>query len=141
MLELTNKIFSKLDKEQDVNLREESQAKTLERFKDFLMILSYPGKFDDEVVNEFNKGDKKILSPIIYYCLANFEELKKRAYLGKFLVPILVPDEYMVDIEIKNNHNEYLELVEEFKENHKIYEENSKNASSPQELKKVNDGW
>jgi intraflagellar transport protein 81 len=101
LLELTNKIFVKLDKEHDVNLREESQAKTLERFTEFLRILSYPGRFDDTTAKQFQLGDKSVLHPIIYFALANFDDLKKRAYLGKFLVPIMVPDEYMVDPEIK----------------------------------------
>lgn len=136
MLQLTNKIFSQLDKSNDVNLREESQANTLDRFADFLRILSYPGKFDETTAEQFTKGDKRVLSPIIYFCLSNFEELKKRAYLGKFLVPILIPDEYMVDLEIKEVQNEYAQLIGEFKENHGTFEAKNKDASSPDELKK-----
>lgn len=138
LLELTNKIFVQLDKEHDVNLREESQAKTLERFTEFLRILSYPGRFDESTTKRFQQGDKSVLSPIVYFGLANFEELKKRAYLGKFLVPIQVPDEYMVDAEIKQNYEDYMSLVGEFKEHHAIYEKNSKGAASPDDLKKVN---
>lgn len=135
LLELVNTIFSKLDKKHDVKIKEEGPEKTLERFVEFLRILDYPGKFDEEVVKKFIAGDKKVLHPIIYFCLSNFEHLIKRAYLGKFLVPILVPEEYMADEEVKKSNADYLSLIGEFKENHKIYEEKSK-SSNPATLKK-----
>lgn len=137
MLELTNKIFAKLEKEQDVNLREENQLKTLQRFSEFLRILSYPGKFDQDTIELFNKGEKKVLSPIIYFCIANFQDLKKRAYLGKFLVPLVVPDEFLADNEMKQINTEYKELIEEFKQTHTDYEKVKQDASSPEELKAV----
>jgi intraflagellar transport protein 81 len=134
-LELVNSIFAKLDKKHDIKLKDEGPEKTLERFIEFLRILDYPGKFDDDVVKNFMNGDKKVLHPIIYFCLANFEQLIKRAYLGKFLVPIAVPDEYMADEEVKKSHQDYLALIEEFKENHKIYDEKTK-AANPATLRK-----
>lgn len=135
LLELVNTIFAKLDKKHDIKLKEEGPEKTLDRFVEFLRILDYPGKFDDEVVKKFMAGDKKVLHPIVYFCLANFEHLIKRAYLGKFLVPILVPEEYMADPEIKQSHIDYMNLIAEFKENHKIYDEKSK-SKNPGILKK-----
>lgn len=134
-LELVNNIFAKLDKKNDVKIKEEGPEKTLERFVEFLRILDYPGKFDDEVVKRFMAGDKKVLHPIIYFCLSNFEHLIKRAYLGKFLVPIMVPEEYMADPEVKQSQADYLSLIGEFKENHKTYDEKSKSAN-PATLKR-----
>ena len=89
----------------------------------------------------FSKGDKSVLSPIVYFCLANFEDLKKRSYLGKFLVPLIVPDEFMADPEMKAVKEEYLELIKEFKETHKEYEGVKTTASSPEELKSVREKW
>ena len=134
-LELVNSIFAKLDKKHDVKIKEEGAEKTLERFVEFLRILDYPGKFDEEVVKKFMNGDKKVLNPIFYFCLANFDHLIKRAYLGKFLVPIQVPPEYMADEEMKKSNADYMNLIEEFKENHKVFEEKKKNAN-PTDLKK-----
>jgi intraflagellar transport protein 81 len=135
LLELVNSIFGKLDKKHDVKIKDEGPEKTLERFVEFLRILDYPGRFDEEVVKKFMGGDKKVLHPIIYFCLANFEHLIKRAYLGKFLVPILVPEEYLADEEIKKSQADYFSLIGEFKENHKVYEDKSK-SSNPATLKK-----
>jgi intraflagellar transport protein 81 len=131
-----NNIFAKLDKKNDVKLKEEGPEKTLERFIEFLRILSYPGRFDEETIKSFMNGDKKVLQPIIYFCLANFDGLIKRAYLGKFLVPIVIPDEHLVDEEMKTSYNDYMSLLEEFKENHRVYDEKMKGASNPQTLKK-----
>ena len=135
LLELVNTVFAKLDKKNEVKLKEEGPEKTLERFVEFLRILDYPGKFDDEVVKRFMNGDQKVLHPIIYFCLSNFDHLIKRAYLGKFLAPIQVPPEYMVDEEMKKSYADYSSLIDEFKENHKVYEEKNKSAN-PATLKK-----
>lgn len=134
-LELVNNVFAKLDKKHDVKIKDEGAEKTLERFVEFLRILDYPGKFDEEIVKRFMAGDKKVLHPIIYFCLSNFEHLIKRAYLGKFLVPILVPEEYMADPEVKQSQVDYMSLIGEFKENHRVYAEKSK-AANPATLKR-----
>lgn len=43
----------------------------------------------------------------------------------------------MVDQEIRMNFQDYSTLVEEFKDNHTIYEKNLRNATTPDDLKKV----
>lgn len=78
-----------------------------------------------------------MLSPIVYFSLINFEDLKKRSYLGKYLVPFIVPDVFMADPEMKTTNVEYKELMVEFKENHRVYEGVKQGASSPDELRTV----
>ena len=40
--------------------------------------------------------------PILYFILQNFAELKKRAYLGYYLVPVNIPDEFMMEEDMKH---------------------------------------
>ena len=66
----------------------------------------------------------------------NFQDLKVRAYKGRYLVPIVLPDDLPVDEEIKKQSSEWNQLVAEFEENYGILDEHKKTASSPQELRK-----
>lgn len=64
-------------------------------------MLSYPDAQDDESGQKIYSGSKKHIYPILYFILQNFEELKQRAYLGYYLVPLTIPDEFLMNEEIK----------------------------------------
>lgn len=55
---------------------------------EFLKILGYENSFDEAWQNGLLEGDRKIIYPIYYYLLINLTILTKRAYLGRFMVPI-----------------------------------------------------
>jgi len=56
----------------------------------------------------------------------NHVELKVRAYKGKFLIPINLPDDLPTDDEIKKLSQEWTELVAIFEENYQILDEHKK---------------
>jgi hypothetical protein len=41
------------------------------------------------------QGDPGTVHPLMAWCLTRLDELKKRAFVGKFLVPLDVPPEYL----------------------------------------------
>jgi len=47
-------------------------------------------------------GDKKTLQHILYWMLSRLPDLSRKAYTAKFLVPLQIPDEFMVDEEMRN---------------------------------------
>lgn len=47
-------------------------------------------------------GEKPVIYPILDWLLSRVEELKKRAYLAKFLVKLNIPPEFMQDDEISD---------------------------------------
>ena len=115
------RILSKIQEQAIINFddnNEEEKAKLI----DLLNLLSYPDCEDEEMVNKIFEQDKRAILPVLYFLLANFEPLKKRGYLGYYLVPLNIPNEFMVDSEMKGLYEEYKELVELFRGEHESYE-------------------
>jgi intraflagellar transport protein 81 len=59
-------------------------------------------------------GDKKTLQHILYWMLSRLPDLSRKAYTAKFLVPLQIPDEFMVDEEMRNTMQFYKDLQAEF---------------------------
>ena len=97
---MLEKVFKKMDQKFDINFSkndEEERAK----LEDYLNMLQYPEN-DIGFLSQNIFGEKRQeVYRVLYYVLENFEELKKRAYLGYFLVPLNIPDEFMMSEEMK----------------------------------------
>ena len=50
-----------------------------------------------EIENLIGQGDKRTLYSILHWILQRVPDLKRRAYLAKFLVTLAIPDDYMMD--------------------------------------------
>ena len=65
------------------------------RMLNFLRVMKYKPKTDGSNVSAFRQGivqgDKPIIYPIIQWLLQSSTELKKRAYLARFLVKLDIP--------------------------------------------------
>ena len=70
-------------------------------------MLGFPEISDENFIKRVYSGNKRVLNSILYFCLKNLENLKNRAYLGNFLVPLTIPDEYLLDDDLKNQFKEY----------------------------------
>ena len=65
--------------------------------------------------------------PILFYLISEMERIKERAYLARYLVKINVPPEMVQSDEgINIAWEEYLELIERFKEIHSSVNEQRK---------------
>ena len=51
-------------------------------------------------------GDKVVVHPILKWCLERLPELKKRAYLGRFLVRLDIPAEFLMDPSVADLNNQ-----------------------------------
>ena len=63
--------------------------------------------------------------------IQNYEKLCKRAYLGKYLVRIEPPQEFMQDETLGDLVEKYKELQGEFKATHKTFDKNKTSMSRP----------
>ena len=45
-------------------------------------------------------GEKHVIHPILFWLLNNIDELKKRAYLAKYLVKLDIPPEILGDADV-----------------------------------------
>ena len=65
---------------------------------------------------------KKVIHPILHYLIVNFTNLQKRAYLAKYIMPLSIPNEFMIDEEMKNYFQQYRDLQAEFQVVHQQFE-------------------
>lgn len=116
-MKLLKKVIQSLDEKSEIDLlknEEEERAK----FSDMLSMLNYPEAENEKNATKVFEGSKKHIYPILYFILQNFKELQKRAYLGYYLVPITIPDEFMMDEEMKLLKEQSDELREVFSNEH-----------------------
>ena len=127
LLQVVNDIIGEIDPDQKLDLRDEPAEQTALRLLATLKILNYKPKEDvGEGMNTFRQGliqgEKLTIYPLLAWLLQRTPELKKRAYLARFLVKIEVPVEFLQDEAIEETYQTYSAMIEHFKELHKAVE-------------------
>ncbi|CAG9333308.1 unnamed protein product [Blepharisma stoltei] len=133
--ELLIDIITKLNPKQKIDLSTD-QSEIAQTVVEFLKVLGYTSNFDMEFQRGLLYGDKRILYPIFHYIISNLPLMQARAYLGKFLVTIHVPDEFLVEEDMKELYQTYKELMAQFQVTHQELEQVRQQALPPQELKR-----
>lgn len=128
LLQILNDVLADISPENKMDLREEPPDQTALRMFSLLRILKYKPKTDEGGgLNTFRhgllQGEKGTIYPLLQWLLEHSKELKKRAYLAKFLVRIDVPAEFLQEEITVEMHTVYQELVEQFKELHRTVEQ------------------
>uniref|UniRef100_A0A8D0ZGA0 Intraflagellar transport protein 81 homolog n=2 Tax=Sus scrofa TaxID=9823 RepID=A0A8D0ZGA0_PIG len=101
LLQVLNDVLAEIDPKQDVDIREEMPEQTAKRMLSLLGILKYkpPGSATD--MSTFRQGlvigSKPVIYPVLHWLLQRTNELKKRAYLARFLIKLEVPSEFLQD--------------------------------------------
>ena len=108
------------------------------RILGMLRILKY--KPPDEISLYFRQGmvegQKQVIYPVLAWLLSRIPELKKRAYLAKYLVKVDVPPEVAADPDVADLFEQYDGLIDEFKTVHKEMEAVKNSGYSTAELRK-----
>uniref|UniRef100_A0A672I9H1 Intraflagellar transport protein 81 homolog n=1 Tax=Salarias fasciatus TaxID=181472 RepID=A0A672I9H1_SALFA len=137
LLQTLNDVLAEIDPKQAIDIREEMPEQTVRRMCALLGMLKYklPGNQSD--VNSFRQGlvtgSKPVVHPILHWLLQRVPELKKRAYLARFLCKLEVPAEFLQDDVIIDT---YHQLVEEFKAYHKECEHLRTSGFSTAEIRR-----
>ncbi|TWW60713.1 intraflagellar transport protein 81 homolog isoform X1 [Takifugu flavidus] len=140
LLQVLNDVLAEIDSKHAIDIREEMPEQTVKRMLSVLGLLKYkpPGNMPD--VSDFRKGlvtgSKPVVHPILHWLLLRVPELKKRAYLARFLVKLDIPAEFLQDDIINDTFHQYEELVEGFKAYHKECEQLRTSGFSTAEIKK-----
>jgi len=134
LLQALNDIFGEISTDNNVDLRDESIEETVQRMGDFLWIIKYKPHVSDPYIfrNGLAAGDKHIIHPIMFWLLQRIPELRKRAYLARYLLGIEVPPDMMGD----DVYIQYKEKQEAFKEAHKEVDKIRDSGFEPNALKK-----
>jgi len=102
LLELLNRVIGNLDASHlSCDVQRETQDKLQERICGFLKVLGYPSDFNPSFLRDVVNGEKKTIQHLLYWLLTKMPELQRRAYTAKFLVPLQIPDEFLVDEEMQ----------------------------------------
>ncbi|XP_035514350.1 intraflagellar transport protein 81 homolog [Morone saxatilis] len=140
LLQSLNDVLAEIDPKQAIDIREEMPEQTIKRMCALLGMLKYkpPGTLSD--VSSFRQGlvsgSKPVVHPILHWLLQRVPELKKRAYLARFLVKLEVPAEFLQDDVINDTYHQYEELVEGFKTYHKECEQLRTSGFSTAEIRR-----
>ena len=77
-------------------------------------MLGYPSDFNPNYCRDVVHGEKRTLQHILYWLLSRLQDLQRKAYTAKFLVPLQIPDEFMHDDDMRNTLQVYKDLQAEF---------------------------
>lgn len=134
LLSLLKEVIMRLDSE-PIDLKEE-QGEGAYKLSEFLKVLNYPGNYDSDFQRGLASGDKKFIYPVLHYILTRLPQMQQRAYLGRFLANVFVPEEFLVEDDMKLTYQEYKELQAQFQVVHQELEQQRSQALPPHELKK-----
>lgn len=133
LLNLLREVILRLDTA-PIDLKEENEG--VYKLCEFLKVLNFPSNFDSDFQRGLALGDRKYIYPIFHYILTRLPQMQQRAYLGRFLANIFVPEEYLVEDDMKQGYQEYKELQAHFQVVHQELEGFRTQALPPHELKK-----
>lgn len=140
LLQVLNDVFTEINPQQTSDIRQEDPEQRVMRMFSFLRMLKYKPPTEGGSLSQFRtglvQGDKHIIYPILQYLFEKLPELKKRAYVARYLMKLEVPGDILVDGEVNDLYNMYLELMEQFKQTHKESEEIKESGLSANEIKK-----
>ncbi|OCU02076.1 intraflagellar transport protein 81 homolog isoform X1 [Xenopus laevis] len=140
LLQVLNDVLAKIDPKHSVDIREEMPDQTAKRMLSVLGILKYkpPGNIGDMSVfrQGLVVGSKPVIHPVLFWLLQRTNELKKRAYLSRFLVRLEVPEEFLQDDVVSETNMQYEELMANFKIIHKECEQLKSSGFSTAEIRR-----
>ena len=134
LLTLLREVIIRLDS-QPIDLKED-QGEGAYKLCEFLKVLNYPSNFDNDFQKGLASGDKKFIYPVLHYIITRLPQMQQRAYLGRFLANVFVPEDILVEDDMKIAFQEYKELQAQFQVVHQELEQQRTQALPPQELKK-----
>ncbi|XP_075034432.1 intraflagellar transport protein 81 homolog [Mixophyes fleayi] len=140
LLQVLNDVVAEIDSKHSVDIREEMPDQTAKRMLSILGILKYkpPGNSGD--MSTFRQGlvvgSKPVIHPLLSWLLQKTSELKKRAYLSRFLVKLEVPTDFLQDDIVSETNKQYEDLMENFKSLHKECEQLKSSGFSTAEIRR-----
>lgn len=138
LLVMLNEILAHLSTEHDVDMRQEPPDQTALRIGAFLRIMQYrsPANLQpEELGNQLVQGDRAITYNVMNFLFSRLPDLKKRAYLAKYLVNVEIPQELLIDEEILTTYQQHKELQRAFTQTHKQVDMMRNGTVSPDALR------
>ncbi|XP_011887831.1 PREDICTED: intraflagellar transport protein 81 homolog isoform X4 [Cercocebus atys] len=120
LLQVLSDVLAEIDPKQLVDLREEMPEQTAKRMLSVLGILKYKPSGNATDMSTFRQGlvigSKPVIYPVLHWLLQRTNELKKRAYLARFLIKLEVPSEFLQDETVADTNKQDISAMEEEKD-------------------------
>lgn len=134
LLDLLETVIHAISADQPEKIGTEKIENTVDRISEFLRVLKFefpvpPEEWD----RRFAEADQALIHPALLFLLHDMDEMKKRAYLAKYMEEDHVPEEIAVDPTVQEMMTQLRELREQFEVVHNEYEELG--ATNVEELK------
>lgn len=140
LLQTLTDVFAELEPKMKADVRSEDPEQLAMRNLNFLRILKYKPPPDSAGLASFRQGlvagAKEAVLPVLEWTLRGLPELRKRAYLGRFLVKVELPPELEGDVDLQTLYAQYEAAMQQFKEAHKMGEALRASGLNTQELRK-----
>ncbi|KAJ7309778.1 hypothetical protein JRQ81_007845 [Phrynocephalus forsythii] len=140
LLQLLSDVLGEIDPKHVVDIREELPEQTAKRMLSLLGVLKYKPPGGTTNLSTFRQGlvtgSKPVVHPVLHWLLQRMSELKKRAYLARFLIKVDVPAEFLQDDTVAETNRQYEELIEAFKNLHKECEQLKTSGFSTAEIRR-----
>ena len=134
---MLNQALGELDEShKSVDIRSETQDATNSRICGFLTVLGFPFELTPQVRRDIVHGEKRTIQNILLWILQRPQDLKRIAYTSKFLVSLAIPEELLMDEEMREAMQVYKDLQAEFTAVHQNLEYIRSESMSPEQLKK-----
>ncbi|OWZ14741.1 Intraflagellar Transport Protein 81 [Phytophthora megakarya] len=139
LLQILHEVFVEIDppRHSGVDLRAEADEVRAQRYLEFLQLLKFPLPRDvDGFRDALAHGDRQTIYTLLHWALKSLPAHQKRAYLGRFLAPLNVPQEYFGDGSLNAMYEHYQQLQSQFKTIHKEVDQLRASKSRPGELRR-----
>lgn len=136
LLDIVTEILAAIDSEYG-DLARDNVENRIYRIVHFLKVMKFniPGDQAEQFQDTLMSGDVEVLHSIIFWTLQKFDHLKKRAYLSRYLLPVDISPDFMGDPRLEDLSQRLKEMQAEFKEVHKLADQNRANNPRPHDLK------
>ena len=136
LLDLFETVIHAIDPTQPEKIGTEKIEATVERTSEFLRVLKYDFPVEPEEWDvRLSHADKDLIHPAMLFLLRDFDEMKRRAYLARYLEEVPIPEEIRVDPTVSELITQHRELREQFEQVHSEYEKLG--DTNVEELKKT----
>lgn len=137
LLVMLNEVLAYLSSDHEVDMREEPPDQTAIRIGAFLRIMQYRNNAVpiEQLGPMIVQGERSVTYNVMNFLFARLPDLKKRAYLAKYLMNVEMPQELLSDEEILATFQQYKELQRAFTGVHKQVDMMRSGTVSPDALR------
>jgi len=134
MLQLMSDVFAIVSpKHPRLDVAREPVEVVVQRLMEFLRMVKYRPEMDQMEFRMFMaQADHAVVFPVLKWVLSQTEALTKRAFVGYYMTPVLMPDELSMDGEVAAIRDEIAAYQQQFVELHKTRETQRAENKDPQ---------